>query len=74
MTNHTIDPISFNAGIEAAARWHGEQAELAINSLHCGDSTQTIAAHHRRCQWHRDAAKAIRALHRNPPPHTDKND
>ena len=50
------------ATVERCAQWHDEQAELAINSLHCGDNTQTIAAHHRRCQWHRESASAIRSL------------
>ena len=52
----------WNAAIEAAAKWHDEQAELQINSLHCGDNSATIAAAHRRCSWHRAAARSIRSL------------
>ena len=47
---------------EAAARWLTDKADLATNSLHCGDSSMTIHFTHKHAETLRALAKEIRAL------------
>ena len=48
--------------IEECARHIEHEADVATNSLHCGDNSQTIAATHRISRTYYEAAKSIRAL------------
>lgn len=43
------------------ASWHEHQADLIINSLHCGDSAGTIAFAREIAGHHREHAAALRA-------------
>jgi Lar family restriction alleviation protein len=51
-----------DAVIEECARHLEQEADLATNSLHCGDNSQTIAAVHRVSRTYYEAAKSIRDL------------
>jgi len=50
------------AVIEEIARWHDDQSQIAMDSLHCGDNTSTIAAARRKADHHTQSAEQIRAL------------
>lgn len=52
----------YQRGLEEAAKWHNDQAELVMNSLHCGDNSSTIFSARRKADWHDESAKVIRAL------------
>jgi hypothetical protein len=52
--------MTFNAGIEAAAKWHDEQQQGG----HCGESTSEIIVRQRCNGWHKYAATEIRSLTR----------
>lgn len=69
MTNPAIDPISYNAGIEAAAKWHDEQERLfrmrALSHLEAPlPAPEAHDAQDQVADLHRDAAKSLRSLHR----------
>jgi hypothetical protein len=48
--------------IEECAKHLEHEADIATNSLHCGDNSATIAAAHRVSRAYHEAAKSIRAL------------
>lgn len=48
--------------IEECAKHLEHEADIATNSLHCGDNSQTIAATHRISRAYHEAAKSIRTL------------
>ncbi len=50
------------ATVEACAKHIEHEADVATNSLHCGDNSQTIAATHRVSRAYYEAAKSIRSL------------
>lgn len=58
VVERTLDP----ATVEACAKHIEHEADLATNSLHCGDNSGTIAATHRVSRAYYEAAKSIRAL------------
>lgn len=47
---------------EEAAKWHEGQANIVMNSLHCGDGSGEIWRARRKADWHSESAAAIRAL------------
>lgn len=59
---HPPSDISAAAMREQCAAWHDEQAAIARNSTHCGDSLNAIASYHRLAKMHEESAAAIRAL------------
>lgn len=48
--------------IEECARHLEREADVATNSLHCGDNSGTIAAVHRVSRVYYEAAKSLRAI------------
>lgn len=55
-----------DAVIEECAKHIEREADVATNSLHCGDNSQTIAATHRVSRAYHEAAKSIRSLVSRP--------
>jgi hypothetical protein len=48
--------------VEECAKWHEHEADIIMNSLHCGDNSSTIASHRRRSDWHSECAGSLRKL------------
>ncbi len=52
----------FRDELEKATKWHDGMAELAMNSLSCGSENGEYKAARRAADFHRAAAKDLRAL------------
>lgn len=58
----TLASNARKAAIEECARHLEREADVATNSLHCGDNSGTIAAVHRVSRTYHEAVKSLRAI------------